>query len=100
MEGIAGLDQVIEPQVSVVVENEGVRDDASLAHWKGLAAVPNASKALGEQLSEVDEQILEPESLMGEESIDGEWVLGEESVSNRLAKNSRIKGCSRRSVVP
>jgi hypothetical protein len=65
--GIAGHDQVIEPQVSVVVENEGVRDDASLGHWKGLAAVPNASKALGEQLSEIDDEMLEPGSLMGEE---------------------------------
>lgn len=52
-----------EGQVSVVALKDGVADEASAAHCQSPAAVPNASFALGDQVSSVVEMRLEPVSL-------------------------------------
>jgi hypothetical protein len=80
--------ELIDPQVSVEAEKLGVKDDASLAHWKGLAATPNASLADGDQSLELElqeEPMLPPESLSDGPSLEAEDVVW----SSRLPRNSR-----------
>ena len=68
---------MIDPHVSVEEEKLGVKDDDSLAHWKGLAATPNASLADGDQSLELElqeEQMPPPESLSDGLSLEAEDV--------------------------
>jgi hypothetical protein len=64
---------LIDPHVSVEEEKLGVKDDDSLAHWKGLAATPNASLADGDQSLKLQEQQMPPpESLSDGLSLEAE----------------------------
>ena len=74
--------------MSVVASKLGNADEASLAHWKSPAAVPNASLAEGDQSDPelMCELIVDSPPLHDEISVDAE----EDELSNRLPINSRI----------